>query len=320
MNNKEKANLLTVSIWSSLSMLNLLSISFFFFFMIFFNAFTISAQVKVDISYNENENLQVIDINTGVTKYRFAYKHPLILVQKDEARPLSNAFCMIRPAQANWSSCDSFFDLLIDGVSVCMNKAEISGFGSGRENGGFKIKWDSPKAIVTVCFTAESLRNWLLVQVSVRAKTPIKTFIVYLRCYPNSYAGDWKMGRKLRERHIVTAKGNYIANNHETQNIVLTNAEPWIVYYDAAFDLGENRILPNGKKCIGHGPCAMAYMPEETTKAIIKLGNYAIDTKLFYLGDKRDIHLMLWDFGLGASAKKNSEAIKYFKNLKIENH
>ncbi len=275
-------------------------------------------EVKLKGHEGQQYLMRHIVVRTGVVTYGFIYRFFLDPSHKGERlKPYSSGLGMDEPVLQNWTYVGSFFDVVINGESMGDARAAFKIFGVGKEKGGLEVTWEDKKAVVTARFTAESQKVRLPVQVTISPKTEIQSLAIYLRCYPNQYARPLK---KVRERHILTAKRNMEVLGTERMKVVrLAKDEPWIVYYDANFDKGITHVSADGKtKWTGSGPCALAYIPDETKEVTIKLGGYQIDTKLSYPPTTRKINLILWDFGWGKGSKNNQETIDYFKSLKIE--
>ncbi|MDD5706421.1 MAG: hypothetical protein PHR35_10870 [Kiritimatiellae bacterium] len=258
-----------------------------------------------------------IRVDTGEVAYGFVYSH--CLDSSHEAGPhppFSSDLRMDEPVLQNWDSAHCFFDVAADQGSLCHSRAGFSTFGANEETGGVEVRWDNYSATTCVRFTAQAQEARLAVDVKVLPKVKTDCLSLYLRCYPNAYAGG-NAGAALRRRRILTPNRDVAATSNSLQTIVLQKEEPWVVYYDVNFDKDQSHAVSEGARWTGAGPCALAYDVRQTTQAVVRLANYHIDTVLSYPPAVREMNLMLWDFGAGPGAKNNRDALNYFKSLKI---
>ncbi len=262
--------------------------------------------------------LRRIRLDTGLIPYAFNYAHCLHPVHCLKAPPLfSSGLGMDKPASENWAE-GGFFDLTLDGVSLCDSRAAFSVFGAGEETGGLEVVWNNERATTSVRITAQSQEVRLLVEARVALKVAPGKVAMHFRCYPNTHAGN-AAGASLRERHLCTARRD-VAMKHgqPAQALALAPSEPWMIYYDAAFDLGQTRAAAgNGGSWTGTGPCALAYDVNDVHQVTVFLTNYHIDTMLTYPADAPSMRVLLWDFARGSGARRNREVIEMFKSVKV---
>jgi hypothetical protein len=126
---------------------------------------------------------------------------------------------------------------------------------------------------------------------------------VFLACYPADYA---QQEPEKRRRVVLTAKQEFLNPGAKGSNSVgkLSDAEPWLLFYDRYFDVGAGR---------GTGPCAFAY-DVSRTKVVVRCGNYQASATATLLPGVREASFVLWDF----AGITNADAIQYMKNLEIE--
>ena len=261
-----------------------------------------------------------VQADTGEATYGFIHSFCAAPSHKGtRLKPFSLSLGMDMPVMQNWSYQD-FLDVLLDGESIGDTAAAFTVTGSGKERAEIIMTVPHEKATVTITFSAESQNVRLPVTITIEPKRELRAVQVCLRCYPNEYAAPCELGKSLRDRHIATtSRSESIRGTEPTKTITLGGNEPWIIYYDAAFDKGVTRTLADGKSArTGAGPCALAYIPAETRDVTVHLGGYNIDTFLSYPPATKKLHLLLWDFGAGKGEKSNQETLNYFKSLIIE--
>jgi hypothetical protein len=198
------------------------------------------------------------------------------------------AMGMCLPSKANWYS-NGFLDVLIDGKNLTGCPTEFLGAQGGKE-GTAQVRWKHPAGNIQAELQLLPGDDKLLMRVSVSPNGEACPYTVALRCYPGSIRGGFKPDRLRRKREALTAKRVLVRPEWEDNNgyikTDLAKDEPWVLFYDQFFDVGDNR---------GEGPCAVCYHPGEVTKSSAVVENYGCFARFEYPAGRRDAHIVLWD-------------------------
>lgn len=214
---------------------------------------------------------------------------------------------MIKPSRANWFQ-DGFIDLIIGGRPASDFPAEPVSVVSGDDRGSVSIKWLHPEAEVEMEFSLLSGDDKLLVRTTVTPESAIPSYAIRLIAYPGSYGGGYGPGREHRDREAATPERVIqrpaSEDNLGHSTLALEPGEPWVLFYDKNFDVGEGQ---------GEGPCAVMFSPDEASRAVVSVRNYECILTLSYPGtDGPSVsHLLLWDF----SGMSNQSALEYMQSL-----
>ena len=192
---------------------------------------------------------------------------------------------MLKPSSANWFG-NGFFSFNVNGVSPSDASVEIVNMSSGPDRGSVTFLYSGKDFTAKLTVTLADNDDKLLLEFKPEyrgASAQKKTCEVSFLCYPSSYAGGWKAGLRLRKREALTPLRTLSENG---KYISLGNGEPWILFYDLAFDVKDNR---------GEGPCALMFDPKECVSKKVVVENYACGLKFQYPMNTA-AHFILWDF------------------------
>ena len=192
---------------------------------------------------------------------------------------------MLKPSSANWYA-NEFFSFSVNGVSPSEASVEIVKLNSGTERGSVSFLYSGRDFTAELTVTLADNDDKLLLEFKPESRGDAaqkNTCEVSFLCYPSSHAGGWQAGLQLRRREALTPVRTLPDSG---KSVSLGNDEPWILFYDLAYDVKGNR---------GEGPCALMFDPKECISREVMIGNYACGLKFRYPMNMAS-HFILWDF------------------------
>ena len=191
---------------------------------------------------------------------------------------------MLEPSSANWYA-NEFFSFNVNGVSTSEASVEIVKLSSGTDRGSVTFLYSGRDFTAELTVTLADNDDKLLLEFKPEClgDKQKSTCEVSFHCYPSSQAGGWQEGLRLRRREAMTPVRTLPENG---KYISLEDGEPWILFYDLAYDAKDNR---------GEGPCALMFDPKECISKEVMIGNYACGLKFRYPMNTT-AHFILWDF------------------------
>jgi len=192
---------------------------------------------------------------------------------------------MLKPSSANWFG-NGFFSFNVNGVSPSKASVEIVDLNSGTDRGSVTFLYSGKDFTAKLTVTLADNDDKLLLEFKPESRGDAvqnNTCEVSFLCYPSSHAGGWQEGLQLRRREALTPVRTLPDSG---KSVSLGNDEPWILFYDLAYDIKGNR---------GEGPCALMFDPKECISREVMIGNYACGLKFRYPMNMAS-HFILWDF------------------------
>jgi len=225
----------------------------------------------------------------GEHGYSISYKAGYDDAHPGEAFPLEGYIGMPRPTNCNWYH-SGFLFVRIDGQEVGNTALSTMTVSERDTRGILDLVWHIPQADVRVRFLGLPNRDYLLCEIAIDPRQPLKSVSVGLRCYPSFFTSHHK---RVGAR-IIQTPSTLIAEGERAT--VPTADNWWALYADKVFDVGIGE---------GQGPCAMLLPPDEASEIRFAPGGYAVDTAITYSPETRRMHFAFWDL----KGKTNAEAL-----------
>lgn len=204
------------------------------------------------------------------------------------------------PGSENWYG-NGFLKITLGPTDVLASEGGLAVVASGPDKGVVRITWPANPDPVSAEFELRDGDNKLLVTLSLGAAS---SAAVKLTCYPSSFAGGYRPGKALRQRHAMTATRDIVLGEEHGVRTVLTEREPWVLFMDDHFDVAAGR---------GTGPCAALYFPHEVAQATALTQSYACYLNLRPKPGTGTLHVVLWEFDDLA----NAEAARFMKATEL---
>jgi hypothetical protein len=159
-------------------------------------------------------------------------------------------------------------------------------------------------AKVTFVITAKSGQDTLHLNFKVEPTGKIAATLIGFECYPN--AGE---PRHKLHRAVTTAQRTeeLVPGEPGGKRFILNKDETWVMLYDKALDKG----VTTSPDKVAHGGCGLFYLPQQTNKAYIQMGNIHLDPRFEFPAQVTDMSFVLLDM----VEKSNDEALKHMKSL-----
>jgi len=216
----------------------------------------------------------------GDTLYAIAYKIAVGEQDPTSLRPVEGYIGMPAPSSCNWYH-SGFLTISLDGKDIGSTPLSSMLVAEDGPRAILDLVWHHEAASVRARFMGLPDSDHLLCQLTVDPKRKLSTIGVSLRCYP-SYFTSWNNrdgARRIRTPSRLVAEGS---------SATAALAENWwAVYYDEVFDVAQGE---------GEGPCAMMAAPIEGAKITFAPGGYAVDTRIEFPGDTREMRFAFWEF------------------------
>ncbi|MCD6350883.1 MAG: hypothetical protein J7M26_02080, partial [Armatimonadetes bacterium] len=201
--------------------------------------------------------------------------------------PLEGYIGMPRPCACNWYH-SGFMEIIVDGDNIGRYPlADFAALGSG-PRGLARMVWDYAGGRVRVSFLLEPGSRYLKVQILLSPSKPPKSIVLALRCYPSYFTSYY---HRQGARRIVTPSAEVKQGERKT---LPASDNWWALYKDDVFDPARGE---------GEGPCGLMLMPAQAKSITFAPGDYAVETRIEYKPDQRDLRLAFWDFKGMANAK-----------------
>lgn len=231
---------------------------------------------------------QLITLDTGAVTYGVRYVVARDPKDPQAAIPGEGYIGMPQPLDCNWYG-GGFFDVQLNGQSIGRTLIHsLTGRSSGAR-GTADFVFDTSQAVVRVRFVALAGDDCLYAQTLLEPKVEIKSVRISVRCYPSAFVSD-------AERHVLTPTRDLAQGQRAELDVA---HEWWTLYYDRVYDAGTISATHRGL-----GPCAMLWLPAQTTAAGFTVGSYGIDTVLTLKPDLRDFRFVFFDY----AGQKNEAA------------
>jgi hypothetical protein len=159
-------------------------------------------------------------------------------------------------------------------------------------------------ARITFVITARGGDDKLHLNFKVEPTGKLMSTLIGFECYPNSGEPRHKL-----HRAVTTAQRTeeLVPGEAGGKRFMLNKDEAWFMMYDKALDKG----APTLGDRVAHGGCGLFYLPQQTTKAFVQMGNIHLDPRFEFPGQVTDMSFVLLDM----TQKSNDEALKHMQSL-----